>query len=67
MRQFGCQMITYIDDNWLLAPSKEEAQVLARLMMVLFEALGFSVHYKKSVLDTQQSMDFLESGLIPDQ
>ena len=52
-------MITYIDDYLLLAPSKEEAQVLARLMVVLFEALGFSMNYKKSVLDPQQSMEFL--------
>ena len=59
MRQFGCRMITYIDDNLLVAPSKEEAQVLARLMVVLFEALWFSVNYKKSVLDPQQSMEFL--------
>ena len=48
-----------IDDNLLLAPSKEEAQVLARLMLVLFEALGFSVNYQKSVLDPQQSLEFL--------
>ena len=52
-------MITYIDDNLLLAPSKEEAHVLARLMVVLFEALWFSVNYKKFVLDPQQSMEFL--------
>ena len=59
MRQFGCQMITYIDDNLLLASSKEEAQVQTKLMVVLFEALGFSVNYKKSVLDPQQLMEFL--------
>ena len=71
MRQFGCRMITYIDDNFLLAPSKEEAQVLARLMVVLIEALEFDVNYKKSLLDPKQSMEFLglwiDSRSIPDQ
>ena len=31
----------------------------ARLMVVLIEALGFSVNYEKSLLDPKQSMEFL--------
>ena len=38
---------------------KRESQVLAKLMVVLFEALGFFVNYKNSALDPQQSMEFL--------
>ena len=41
LRQLGCQMITYIDDNLIIAYTKEEAYCLAEISVALLEVLGF--------------------------
>jgi hypothetical protein len=64
LRQLGCRLISYIDDNLLIAPSKQEATLMSQLATQLFEALEFSVNYPKSVLEPTQSLEFL--GLIVD-
>ena len=49
--QTGC----FLDETvWV-----SKAQVQPKLMVLLFEVLGFSINYKKSVLDPQLSMEFL--------
>ena len=59
LRQLGCRVITYIDDNLVMASTKEEAAGLAELTVALLEALGFVVNRAKSVLVPCQEMQFL--------
>ena len=59
LRQLGCRIITYIDDNLIMASTKEEAANLAELAVALLEALGFIVNRTKSVLVPCQEMQFL--------
>ena len=59
LRQLGCKTITYLDDNLLMAPTKEEARIQIKLMISLLEPLGFVINYQKSVLEPTQRIDFL--------
>ena len=59
LRQLGCRIITYIDDNLIMAPTKEEAAWLAEIAVSLFEALGFVVNRPKSILQPCQKLQFL--------
>ena len=42
LRQLGCRMISYIDDNLILASSELEAKLWGELATALFEGLGFT-------------------------
>ena len=44
LRQLGCRIITYIDDNLIMASTKEEANNLAEIAVTLLESLGFLVN-----------------------
>ena len=59
LRQLGMRIITYIDDNLLMAPSKEEVDTQAKLMVCLFESLGLTINFKKSSLQPSQEIEFL--------
>ena len=59
LRQLGCRVIAYIDDNLILAPTEEEASCLAEMAVSLFEALGFVVNRPKSILQPCQELQFL--------
>ena len=47
LRQLGCRVLTYIDDNLILASTREEATCLAEIAVSLFEALGFVINHPK--------------------
>ena len=51
--------IAYIDNLLLLAHSKEEAHLQARLMLTIFQ-LGFSINTEKSLLSPCQQIQFLD-------
>ena len=59
LRQIGCRMITYIDDNLIMAPTQVEAACLAEIAISLLEALGFVVNYPKSIIQPCQELQFL--------
>jgi len=42
-----------------LAHTKEEAHLQAQLIVIIFQALGFSINTKKSLLTPQQEIEFL--------
>ena len=44
-------MINYINNNLLMANTKEEAKLMGELVVTLPEQLGFTVNYAKSLLD----------------
>ena len=50
LRQLGCRITTYIDDNLIMASTKEEANNLAEIAVTLLESLGFLVNPTKSVM-----------------
>ena len=59
LRQLGCRMITYIDDNLIMAPTEEEATYQAKIAVALLEALRFVVNRPKSILIPCQELQFL--------
>lgn len=59
LRQLGCRLISYIDDNLIMASSRQEAKLLGQLAVALLEGLGFTVNYEKSVLEPTQTTSFL--------
>ena len=59
LRQLGCRIIMYIDDNLLMATSKEEARLEADLATKILEALGFVINYPKSTMEPCQIIEFL--------
>ena len=52
------KVISYIDDNLILASSELEAKLWDELPTAHFEGLGFTVNYNKSCLDPVQSTLF---------
>ena len=63
LRQLGCRMISYINDNLLMASSKQEALLMGQLAVTLLERLGFTINYQKSILEPTQSTQFLGFSL----
>ena len=63
LRQLGCRMINYIDDNLLMANTREETKLMGELAVTLLERLGFTVNYAKSLLEPVQSIQFLGFNL----
>ena len=59
LRQLGCRIITYIDNNLIMASTREEAKCLAEISVALLEALGFLINYPKSPLEPCQELQFL--------
>ena len=51
--------MTYIDDNLVMASTREEAKCLAEISVALLEALGFLINYPKSTLEPCQELQFL--------
>ena len=47
-------MINYINNNLLMANTKEEAKLMGKLAVTLPEQLGFIVNYAKSLLESVQ-------------
>ena len=59
MATTGCHMISYIDDNLLVAKSRQEASLLGQIAVPLPEGPGFVIKYKKSDIEPKQEMQFL--------
>ena len=59
VRQLGCRIISYIDDNLILAASKQEAKLWGELAVAHLGGLGFLVNYEKSNLEPSQESLFL--------
>ena len=59
LRQLGCRIITYIDDNLIMASTEEQARCLAETAVALLEALGFVINRPKSILQPCQELQFL--------
>jgi len=52
-------MVVYIDDFLLLPQSREEAHLIAQLMVKVLQALGLAVNFEKSLLTPCQEIEFL--------
>ena len=63
LHQLGCRMISYIDNNLLIASSKQEALLMGQLAVTLLERLNFTIKYQKSILELTQSTQFLGFSL----
>ena len=50
LQQLSCRIITYINDNLIMAPAKEEADLLEKLLICLLEALGFVINCPKFII-----------------
>ena len=59
LTQLGCRMISYVDNNLILATSRQEAKMWGKLSIALLEGLGFTVNYEKYSLDPAQRTVFL--------
>ena len=59
LRELGIQMVCYIDDMLILAESRSIAQDQVSGVVYLLECLGFTVNFKKSVLEPTQTLEFL--------
>ena len=59
LRLLGCRLLTYINNNLILASTREEATCLAEIAVSMFEALGFVVNHPKSILQPCQELQFL--------
>ena len=55
LRQLGCQMISYINNNLILASSEYRAKLWSEMAIALLEELGFMVNYDKYSLDPVQN------------
>ena len=42
MRQLSCRIVTYIDDNLIMASTEEQVPFLADIVVALLEELGFA-------------------------
>ena len=58
LRQLGCQMISYINNNLILASSEYRAKLWSEMAIALLEELGFMVNYDKYSLDPVQTTLF---------
>ena len=65
LRQGGIQLIVYLDDILLMAPSVEQVIQHAASTLNLLDGLDFTVNYLKSVLVPSQQMEFLGSLVNP--
>ena len=63
LRQLGCRMINYIDNNLLMANTREEAKLMGELAVTLLDRLRFTVNHTKSQLEPVQSIQFLGFNL----
>ena len=59
LRQVGIRLVVYLDDILILHQSREELECLAPLICSLFKALGLVINTKKSILISQQVVEFL--------
>jgi len=59
LRQLGMKIVSYIDDFLLITTTQEEARLQAKLMVEIFQLLGFQVNHSKSLLSPQQKLEFL--------
>ena len=62
--QMGVQMIAYIGDILIIAKSRNQALEHSQTLVHLLECLGFIINAEKSVLTTDQTIEFL--GLTVD-
>ena len=59
LKQLGCRMIMYIDNNLLRAASREEARLQADLATKILEAFGFVINHSILTLEPCQEIQFL--------
>ena len=59
LREMGVWIIVYIDDMLILAETKEMTQEALEALIYLLECVGFIINWKKSVLEPQQTIEFL--------
>ena len=64
LRSLGLWIIIYIDDILIRAADKETAQEHTTCLIFLFESLGFTVNWQKSMTTPTQEIDSL--GLVAD-
>ena len=58
LRQIGCRMITYTDNNLIMGPTQVEAACLVEIAVSLLKALGIVVNYPKSIIQSCQELQF---------
>ena len=63
LRQLGCRMITYINNNLLRATLKEEARLQVDLAIKVLEALEFVISHLKLTLEPCQEIQFLSFAI----
>ena len=61
LRQLGCRVLIYIDNNLIMVPQK--ATCIVEIAVSPFKALGFVVNYPKSILQPCLELQFLGSNV----
>jgi len=64
LRQQGLRLDIYLDDILIISQSKESAREAVKLVVNLFEILGFVIQDEKSVLEPSQLLEY--TGLVID-
>ena len=59
LRQMGHTSVIYVDDSYLQGNTKTECMDNIKDTIFLLRNLGFTIHYKKSILEPSQSITFL--------
>ena len=59
LRKLGNECFFYIDDSFIIADTESQCREAARQVAQALDSLGFVIHQEKSVLEPQQSIEFL--------
>ena len=59
LRKIGLRLIIYLDDMLFMHANKEQLEIMAPMIVNLFEALGLMVNKVKSLLTPTQLIEFL--------
>ena len=59
LRQQGLRLVVYLDDILIIGPYKESTREAVKLVVSLFESLGFVIQDEKSVLEPSQLLEYI--------
>jgi hypothetical protein len=64
LRKQGLRLVVYLDDILIIGHSEESTREAVKLVVNLFESLGFVIQGEKSILEPSQVLEYI--GLVID-